>query len=227
MKKREKKNINQATKGKTRARGAKRDEKGRFIKEIFPDKTSSRDIQPIVITTTDTTNEYEGGKEMKEENEVRKERAFGKLIREAMKDEYWLELIIMKTRLPLHERREEIIEIFKRHVILMGKETEMYSVKDVKNYFANFTRKGTITHKELIREIRQGGGGKVRSQASMRVPSRDGQVSMQGDEDISRYEDIDLKTGERSYYGIQIPPEAPPRPDENAVWNGERKEWEL
>lgn len=161
---------------------------------------------------------------MKEERE---ERTFEKLIREAMNDEYWLELIIMKTRLPLHKRREEIVGIFTRHVILMGKETEMYSVKDAKNYFANFTRKGTITHKELIRELKAT-AARVASRHGQVAASCRGRVSMQEEEmDRYRYEDIDLKTGERSYCGIPIPPEAPPRPGENAVWNGERKEWEL
>lgn len=49
------KNISQAAKGKIRARRAKRDEKGRFIKENIPAGSSSRNIQPIV--TTITTND--------------------------------------------------------------------------------------------------------------------------------------------------------------------------
>ncbi len=153
--------------------------------------------------------------------EQRNERAFEKLVEEAMKDEYWLELITMRTGLPLKKKRQEIAEIFKRHVILMGKETEIYSVKEAKNYFANYTRKGTQTHKELIQ--------------GLRVASRHGQVpcgrqggtagSSYDEEDLYRYEEVNLETGERSYCGIRIPQEAPPRPNENAVWNNAR--WEL
>jgi hypothetical protein len=35
----------------------------------------------------------------------------------------------------------------------------------------------------------------------------------------NRYEDFDPVTGQRSYCGIPIPPDAPPRADENMVWN--------
>jgi len=154
------------------------------------------------------------------ENKMKKQkeqRPFEKIIEEAMKDEYWLELIIMRTGLPLQKRKQEIAEIFKRHVILMGKETEIYSVKEAKNYFANYTRKGTTTHKELIGELRV---ASRHGQVSMRAASRCTQVTMQ-----IGYEDVNPITGERSYCGIRIPPEAPPRPNENAVWNKDK--WEL
>ena len=151
--------------------------------------------------------------------EQRKERPFEKVIDQAMTDEYWLELITMRTGLPLKKKRREITEIFKRHVIMMGKETEIFSVKEAKNYFANYTRKGTVTYKELIGELRQVasrhgqepcvGAATCRSEVTMRI----------------EYEDINPETGERSYCGIRIPPEAPPRPNENAVWNKDK--WEL
>lgn len=150
----------------------------------------------------------------KKETENRKEiRAFEKLVDEAVTDEYWLELITMRTGLPLKKKRRQIVEIFKRHVIMMGKDTEIHSVKEAKNYFANYTRKGTATYKELVEELRQ-------------VASRHGQAPC-GGEVIMRieYEDVNPETGERSYCGIRIPPEAPPRPNENAVWN--KGKWEL
>lgn len=151
--------------------------------------------------------------------EATKERPFEKFIREAMEDEYWLELITMRTGLPLKNKRQEIVEIFKRHVILMGKETEIHSVKEAKNYFANYTRKGTTTHKELTGELRQ-------RAAAPKAPSRGGAATCRSEVTMRiEYEDINPTTGERTYCGIRIPPEAPPRPNENAVWNKDK--WEL
>lgn len=142
--------------------------------------------------------------------ETRKERAFEKLIEKAMEDDYWMQLNTMRTRLPLQKRKEEILEAFKNHVILMGTETKMYSVNDAKYYFANFTRIGTPTYNDLIKEL-----------AAARCRGR---ISMQDEEDLYRFEQVDITTGERSYCGIKIPADAPPRPNENAVWiNGEWK----
>ena len=146
----------------------------------------------------------------------RKKRAFERFIEEAMKDEYWLELVTMRTGLPLQKRRQEIVEVFKRHVVLMGKETEIYSAKEAKNYFANFTRKGTLTHKELIEELQRAAAPRFPCEA-VRHGS---QVSVR-----VGYEEVNPETGERSYCGIRIPPQAPPRPNENAVWHNSR--WEL
>ncbi len=164
---------------------------------------------------------------MKKENKQR-ERAFERFIDQAMEDEYWLELITMRTGLPLKKKRQEIAEIFKRHVILMGKETDIYSVKEAKNYFANYTRKGTQTHKELIQVLqRQGAAARFDlRRSSIPCGSSGGTAGLPcNEEDLYRYEEVDLETGERSYCGIRIPQEAPPRPNENAVWNNAR--WEL
>ena len=138
----------------------------------------------------------------------KEQRHFEKFIEEAMKDEYWLELVAMRTRLPLQKRRQEIVEIFKRHVILMRKETEVYSIKEAKNYFANFTRKGTLTYKDLITEL----AARCRYQIPCGQATCRSEVTMR-----EGYEDVNPETGERSYCGITIPEGAPPRPNENAV----------
>ena len=51
-KKNNRKNAQQAAKGRKRARGAKRDEKGRFIKENQPPKRPAETHQPNNIITT-------------------------------------------------------------------------------------------------------------------------------------------------------------------------------
>ena len=40
-----------------------------------------------------------------------------------------------------------------------------------------------------------------------------------------KYEDRDPSTGKRSYCGIPIPHDAPPKPNNQAVWNGEAGNW--
>ncbi|MDR3118072.1 MAG: hypothetical protein LBU44_01380 [Mediterranea sp.] len=144
---------------------------------------------------------------MKEE---KNKRAFERLVDKAMEDDYWIELLHMQTGLPFDKKRTEIAGIFKRHVIIMGNDSQIISEKDAKNYFANFSRKGSITHKAILAELK-----------------REKTTLWKGKENPYRYEETDARTGERSYCGIPIPSDAPPRPDANSVWNKNHSCWEL
>ena len=49
----------------------------------------------------------------------------------------------------------------------------------------------------------------------------------QPDKDHNPYEERDPTTGQRSYCGVPIPDGAPPRPNAQAVWNNETKQWKF
>jgi hypothetical protein len=242
-----KKSAPQTAKGKIRASKAQRDEKGRFMKAVQPDvqpniqpdvqpnikpdvqpgiqPESPENIQPgqnpagiqpnvqpesspassrmssLYITTTGQENNTAADDE-------KKRRPFERFILSAMEDSLWKELIAMKTGLPLCKREKEIVAIFTRHVIIMGKEQNIISTQEAKNYFANFTRQGTATHRAILAELGQAEAARWNKQAP------------------NRYEDLDPVTGKRSYCGIPIPHDAPPRPNENMVWNKENYMWE-
>lgn len=193
-KKVKRKNPAQVAKGKKRAQDATRNEKGWFVrtgKEPARDPAESPAHKPagtssLYITTNSL--EYKG------------HRDFELHVDKAMKDEYWLMLMAKRTGLPFRKRKSEITEIFKGHVVRMGKEEEITSEKKAKAYFNNFARRGTPTHRETREELRQGAATRLK-------------------ENPHRYEDVNPITGERTYYGIQIPAEAPPRPTAQAVYS--------
>lgn len=129
-------------------------------------------------------------------------------IDEAMNEQSWLELQAMNSGLGMEfiKHLDKIKQAFKEHVLTQGTERTILSLRDAKTYFANFIRKGTKTWQwvcSLLQEKKQ----KHRNTNPY------------------RYEAVDETTGARSYCGIQIPPDAPPRPSENAVWDGANFEW--
>ena len=202
-KKVKRKNPSQVAKGKKRSEGAKRDAKGRFEKtEKKPTQhpaESPAQASSLIITTHNL--EYKGSEALHPDCHADGEsgKEFERHIDKAMRDEYWLELMIRRTGLPLKRKKTEVADIFKAHVIRMGKEEEITSEKKAKAYFNNFARKGTPTHWETRQELER-------------------QAKDRKEDDPHRYEDINPETGQRTYYGIEIPEGAPPRPNENAVY---------
>ena len=89
-----------------------------------------------------------------------------------------------------------IVESFKRHVRAIGNEGHIVSSGDAKHYFWFFMNPSSPTYKNLILELQK--------------PVDKGEY---------QYEDYDSATGQRSYCGIPIPTDAPPRPNEQAVWS--------
>ena len=89
-----------------------------------------------------------------------------------------------------------IVENFKRHVRMLGNEGRILSPSDAKHYFCFFLDLGGVTFKKLWEELHK--------------PIDKGKY---------RFEDRAPTTGQRSYCGIPIPSDAPPRPNNQAVWN--------
>ena len=88
-----------------------------------------------------------------------------------------------------------IVESFKRHVRSIGNEGQIFSSSEAKHYFWFFMNPSSPTYKNLILELQK--------------PVDKGKY---------KHEDVDPATGQRSYCGVPIPADAPPRPNEQAVW---------
>ena len=117
-------------------------------------------------------------------------------------EEQWKELMAMRTGLKkdFYTFYPRIVEHFKQHVRLLGNEGRILSPSDAKHYFCFYLDPGSVTFKKLWEELHK--------------PIDKGKY---------KHEDRDPTTGKRSYCGVPIPVDAPPRPNAQAVWNG--SEW--
>ncbi len=114
-------------------------------------------------------------------------------------EQVWCEYMAMRSELEERFKQQypEIIAFFKQHIISYGKEDTIHSLSDAKNYFSNFIVPGKPPHRQLLEKLNKA-----------------------KENDPYRFEERNAK-GERSYYGLPIPADAPPRPNANAHWSGE------
>lgn len=102
------------------------------------------------------------------------------------------------------DHQQQIIGLFKKHILLYGKESGLLFFEDVKRYFSNYIAAGSPTcrmlREELMREIKE-----------------------RESRDVSRFKSV--VDGKRMYLGRLIPDSAPPRPDNSAVWDDAHKRW--
>lgn len=133
----------------------------------------------------------------KEKGDVAVPLAWERYVDELAKEQQWKEIMAMRSTLGrvFVDRFAEVLQHFKRHVLAVGSEDRIRSLSDAKHYFNNFNTPGSPTF--------------VRLSAELMKPVDRGKF---------RYEDNDPATGQRSYCGVPIPPDAPPRPNEQAVW---------
>lgn len=125
--------------------------------------------------------------------------AWERYVDELQQEEQWKELMAMRTGLKqqFYTLYPRIAENFKQHVRLLGNEGRILSPSDAKHYFCFFLEPGSVTFKRLVAELQK--------------PLDKGKY---------KFEDRNPITGQRSYCGVSIPADAPPRPNEQAVWNG-------
>ena len=130
--------------------------------------------------------------------------AWERYVDELQQDEQWMELVAMRSGLKEQFRvlLPRIVESFKRHVRSLGNEGNILSSGDAKHYFFFFLNPSSPTYKNLILELQK--------------PKDKGKY---------KHEDRAPTTGKRSYCGIPIPDDAPPRPNSQAVWSVEKKKW--
>lgn len=123
---------------------------------------------------------------------------------ELKQEDQWKEIMAMRSGMgkAFLQRFDEILQHFKQHIQAVGNEKQLLSPGDAKRYFCFYFTPGSATFTKLM--------------ARLKTDEK---------KDPYRYEQRDPVTGIRSYCGVGIPPEAPPRPSEQAVWNPALGKW--
>ena len=123
--------------------------------------------------------------------------AWERYVDELAKEQTWIELMAMRSGLGegFVHRFGEVLKHFKQHIQSLGNEKDIQSPSDAKRYFCFFNTPGSVTFRKLVDELQK--------------PVDKGKY---------KFEDRDPTTGERSYCGLPIPADAPPRPNSQAVW---------
>ena len=123
--------------------------------------------------------------------------AWERYIDELQQEQQWIEVMAMRSGLGLVfvNRFPEVLRLFKLHVQAVGNEKDIQSPSDAKRYFCFYNTPGSAPFRQLVEELQK--------------PIDKGKY---------KHEDVDPATGQRSYCGVPIPADAPPRPNEQAVW---------
>ena len=123
--------------------------------------------------------------------------AWERHVDELAQEQQWIEIMAMRSGLGLVfvNRFPDVLKHFKQHVQAVGNEKDIQSPSDAKRYFCFFNTPGSVTFRKLVDELQK--------------PVDKGEY---------KYEDRDPTTGERSYCGVPIPADVPPRPNDQAVW---------
>ena len=99
-------------------------------------------------------------------------------------------------------RFAEVLQHFKQHVRAVANESHILSPSEAKKYFCFYLTPGSTPYQKLMLHLKQAEA-----------------------KDVYRFEQRNPDTGERSYCGVPIPHHAPPRPNDQAVWNEETEKW--
>ena len=145
-----------------------------------------------------TSKEEKGGGDAVAVASVPSTLAWERYIDELQQEQQWIEVMAMRSGLGLVfvNRFPEILRLFKLHVQAVGNEKDIQSPGDAKRYFCFYNTPGSAPFRQLVAELQK--------------PIDRGKY---------KHEDYDPTTGQRSYCGIPIPSDAPPRPNGQAVWN--------
>ena len=116
-------------------------------------------------------------------------------------EEQWKEVMAMRSGMgqDFIRRFDEVLHHFKQHVRAVANESRILSPSEAKKYFCFYLTPGSTPYQKLMLHLKQ-------TEAK----------------DVYRFEQRNPDTGERSYCGIPIPHDAPPRPNDQAVWDGEK-----
>ena len=128
--------------------------------------------------------------------------AWERYVDELRHEQSWIEIMAMRSGLgkAFVQRFDEVLQLFKEHVQAVAHESHIVSPSEAKRYFCFFNTPGSATFQKLVDKLQK--------------PVDKGKY---------KHEDRDPTTGKRSYCGVPIPDFAPPRPNSQAVWNG--NEW--
>ena len=127
--------------------------------------------------------------------------AWERYVDELRNEQSWIELMAIRSGLKqmFVQRFDEILRLFKEHVCSVAHESHIVSPSEAKRYFCFFNTPGSATFNRMVAELQK--------------PTDKGKY---------KHEDCDPTTGKRSYCGVPIPDDAPPRPNSQAVWNGDK-----
>ena len=130
-------------------------------------------------------------------------------INEAFKVQSWVEIVGMMSGLKgdFLNNLPFIRSMFKKHVVVQGSTERITSVSEAQAYFANYIRPGKPTRLFLEEKLKE------RSRMQNESTS------------LSPYEKYNPLTGERSYCGVPLPADAPPRPNGRATWDNLKQSW--
>ena len=130
-------------------------------------------------------------------------------INEAFKVQSWVEIVGMMSGLKgdFLNNLPFIRSMFKKHVVVQGSTERITSVSEAQAYFANYIRLGKPTRLFLEEKLKE------RSRMQNESTS------------LSPYETYNPLTGERSYCGVPLPADAPPRPNGRATWDNLKQSW--
>ena len=123
--------------------------------------------------------------------------AWERYVDELAKEQQWIEIMAMRSGMGqvFAQRFGEVLQHFKQHVQAVGNEKDIQTPSDAKRYFCFFNTPGSPTFARLVSELQK--------------PVDKGKYKL---------EDRNPITGQRSYCGVPIPADAPPRPNAQAVW---------
>ncbi len=130
-------------------------------------------------------------------------------INEAFTIRSWLEAVGMMSGLKelFLNNLSFIRDLFKKHVVAQGNTGGITSVSEAEAYFANYIRRERPTRLFLEEKLKE------RSRMQKESVS------------FSPYESYNPQTGERSYCGVPLPADAPPRPNGRVTWDNLKKRW--
>ena len=119
-------------------------------------------------------------------------------------EEQWKEVMAMRSGMgkDFIRRFDEVLQHFKQHVRAVANESHILSPSEAKKYFCFYLTPGSTPYQNLMLHLKQAEA-----------------------KDVYRFEQRNTDTGERSYCGVPIPHHAPPRPNDQAVWNEETEKW--
>ena len=123
--------------------------------------------------------------------------AWERYVDELAHEQSWIEIMAMRSGLGegFVQRFGEVLKHFKQHIQAVGNEKDIQSPSDAKRYFCFYNTPGSVTFRKLVDELQK--------------PIDKGKY---------KFEDRDPTTGHRSFCGVPIPADAPPRPNSQAVW---------
>ena len=130
-------------------------------------------------------------------------------INEAFITQSWLEAVGMMSGLKelFLNNLSFIRDLFKKHVVAQGNTGGITSVSEAEAYFANYIRRERPTRLFLEEKLKE--RNRMQNESTS----------------LSPYETYNPLTGERSYCGVPLPADAPPRPNGRATWDNLKQSW--